>query len=388
MVPHSGPKCRPRIRAWGRGASEACTPVAVLAQRRAVRTPTAPQSEAMADAMSTTSAILVGSEDLALSHERDPDKADETPAEQASPEESPSEPPAERFVCKMPICPFCALNMENHNDYKALAKRRLEVLAELVGSPGDLRGPLESFALHAAGCAEYMLDSRGLIPATEPRMAMHIPRTAVPKPPAPAPPPVNRSGAASSSAAAAPELPAACATPASTAGVWADPDTAVYVASSLPEPEATPDEPVPTEKKKNKSKKVPGTPELEAFTEQEWLEYEAEHPRINRRWNAAYAVKYLAGPNQGWQPCAKSAELVEMYFSGVRRGECWQMDASGTNRRYDIWWLGDTDGVQYNDHSRMSRSLKIMEVEVPTPAPQPRQEWGGASWGSKSWWHS
>lgn len=315
------------------------------------------------DTESATSGVLLDETDLAFSvaeEHRPSTEADEQPGARCTP----SDPERTTGQCTLPVCPFCALGMTVHNDYKALERQKYTIMAKLIDAPAEWRSHLEHFVNGTIQVAEGLLDARGLIPANAHRIAVQFPRAAIPKAPAPQlPATIAATGSAASSSAG----PAATAQSVRVqAGVWADPAAEHYVASSPVDVAEGDDNSSGGAKKKKQAKKPLTGPELENFTEAEWMEFEIANPRLDwDRW-ARFEVRYWAGPAKSWVKCEQSDALVDMYFNGERRREVWQKDENNNNRKYEVWWVGGTDGVQYNTHSRKSRQLKLAEVPPPT----------------------
>ena len=146
--------------------------------------------------------------------------------------------------------------------------------------------------------------------------------------------------------------------------------------------------------KKKRTKKKMTLASMDAFTQEEWVQWDKDYPRYEWEYTYEYDVKVKTDEGDAMQsyPDAAKRTLIDAYFSGQHRVD-FSMTVTagrhaGSTHDYVVYWIDANEGMQFNPQNPSAAVRKVVLTRTPWPVDNPTRWWNPESgqWEERRGW--
>jgi hypothetical protein len=147
-------------------------------------------------------------------------------------------------------------------------------------------------------------------------------------------------------------------------------------------------------KKKRTKTKKPTLASMDAWTRDQWVEWDKDTPRYE--WENIYEydvkVKTDEGSEMQSYPDAAKRTLIDAYFSGQHRVDFTMPISDGRHagsvHNYVVYWINANEGLQFNPQSATAAVRKVVLTRTPWPVDDPTWWWNPErdAWEERRGW--
>jgi hypothetical protein len=147
-------------------------------------------------------------------------------------------------------------------------------------------------------------------------------------------------------------------------------------------------------KKPNKKKKRMTLASMEAWTRDQWVEWDRDNARYVWSYDYEYDVKVKTDEGDAMlsypEPAKKT--LIDAYFSGLHRVEFSMTITHGRHagsvHDYVVYWIDANEGFQFNPQNATAAVRKVVLTRTPWPVDDPPRWWNpeSGSWEECRGW--
>ena len=134
-------------------------------------------------------------------------------------------------------------------------------------------------------------------------------------------------------------------------------------------------------KKKRSKTKTWTLASMDAWTQEEWVQWDKEYPRHEWEYNYEYDVKVKTDEGEAMQsyPDAAKRTLIDAYFSGQHRVDFSVTFTTGRHagmtHNYVVYWIDANEGMQFNPVTPTAAVRKVVLTRTPWPVDNPTWWW-------------
>ena len=146
--------------------------------------------------------------------------------------------------------------------------------------------------------------------------------------------------------------------------------------------------------KKKRTKKKMTLASMDAFTQEEWVQWDKDYPRHEWEYTYEYDVKVKTDEGDAMQsyPDAAKRTLIDAYFSGQHRVDFSMTITTGRHagsvHDYVVYWFDANEGMQFNPQNATAAVRKVVLTRTPWPVNDPTWRWNPESgqWEERRGW--
>ena len=133
--------------------------------------------------------------------------------------------------------------------------------------------------------------------------------------------------------------------------------------------------------KKKRTKKKMTLASMDAFTQEEWVQWDKDNPRHEWEYTYEYDVKVKTDEGDAMQsyPDAAKRTLIDAYFSGQHRVDFSVTVTAGrhagSTHDYVVYWIDAHEGMQFNPMNPSAAVRKVVLIRTPWPVDNPTWWW-------------
>jgi hypothetical protein len=137
--------------------------------------------------------------------------------------------------------------------------------------------------------------------------------------------------------------------------------------------------------KKKRTKKKMTLASMDAFTQEEWVQWDRDNPRYEWENTYEYDVKVKTDEGDAMQsyPDAAKRTLIDAYFSGQHRVDFSMIVTAGrhagSTHDYVVYWIDANEGMQFNPQVPTATVRKVVLTRTPWPVDDPTWWWNPES---------
>ena len=137
--------------------------------------------------------------------------------------------------------------------------------------------------------------------------------------------------------------------------------------------------------KKKRTKKKMTLASMDAFTQEEWVQWDRDNPRYEWENTYEYDVKVKTDEGDAMQsyPDAAKRTLIDAYFSGQHRVDFSTIVTAGrhagSTHDYVVYWIDANEGMQFNPQIPTAAVRKVVLTRTPWPVENPTTWWNPES---------
>ena len=137
--------------------------------------------------------------------------------------------------------------------------------------------------------------------------------------------------------------------------------------------------------KKKRTKKKMTLASMDAFTQEEWVQWDRDNPRYEWENTYEYDVKVKTDEGDAMQsyPEAAKRTLIDAYFSGQHRVDLSIVVTAGrhagSTHDYVVYWIDANEGMQFNPQNATAAVRKVVLTRTPWPVDDPTWRWNQES---------
>jgi hypothetical protein len=137
--------------------------------------------------------------------------------------------------------------------------------------------------------------------------------------------------------------------------------------------------------KKNKKKKKMTLAAMEAWTRDQWVEWDRDNARYEWSYDYVYDVKVKTDEGDAMQsyPDAAKKTLIDAYFSGQHRVDFSMTITDGRHagsvHDYVVYWIDANEGLQFNPQNATAAVRKVVLTRTPWAVEEPQSWWNPES---------
>jgi hypothetical protein len=137
--------------------------------------------------------------------------------------------------------------------------------------------------------------------------------------------------------------------------------------------------------KKNKKKKRMTLASMEAWTRDQWVEWDRDNARYEWSYDYEYDVKVKTDEGDAMLSYPEPAKqtLIDAYFSGLHRVEFSMTITHGRHQGsvhdYVVYWIDANEGFQFNPQNATAAVRKVVLTRTPWAVEEPQRWWNPES---------
>ena len=142
-------------------------------------------------------------------------------------------------------------------------------------------------------------------------------------------------------------------------------------------------------KRRERAKKKPSLATFLAYTDEEWLTFYKDHPRLEWKKDQEYEVTVETDEGQKPYPLDVQDQLLRSYWGGaISCNVSFEMTSgrhAGHQHTYTVYWLGGTQGLQFSTKDTAKKREVI--ISVCNTGDRHWRQWESSAGASGSGWY-